>query len=282
MFRRILLILLTPFTFISAQITSFSEEGNWIPEVTSLFPTMLASPRIIGYSAGWRSYDPVFKSSLLPVSLGDRFTIYQFRDLMYGHLSLGIEAGVWAIFEAKPSSLALINADYYIGIPFTYIYDRFALRFRIWHESSHLGDELLIENKHIKRLNPSAEAIDLYLAYELLDGFTLFGGVGSVIRSDKSYKVKPWYLVSGFNYFLNCLKITVANLEATPYLGLYLCNAEYHDWRCDTTVTIGYQWDKSYGHKLRLYLEGHKGFSNDGQFSKQKTEYLALKLIYGY
>lgn len=270
--------LIKPYTPIKTEI----EEGNWLPELSPFFPTMLADPRIIGYSAGYRSYDRIFKTPLLPVSMGDRFSIYQFKDMGKGSLYLGIEAGVWAIFEAKPSSLALINADYYLGIPVTYVNQRFSARLRIYHESSHLGDELLVEKKYIHRLNPSMEAVDFYLAYDFNNDLTVFGGIGHVIRSDKSYRLKPLYLVYGFNYQINEFKLHVGNLEATPYVAAYFSNWQDHRWETDGSLAIGYQWDKLYGRKMRLSLEYHNGYSVEGQFSKKLTNYVAIRLIYGY
>ena len=259
-----------------------AEEGSWLPELVPFFPTLLAEPHIVGYSAGYRSYDRVFRTDLLPVSIGDRFSLYQFKNIPYGRAYFGIEACVWAIFEAKPKSLALINADYYIGLPITYINDRFSARLRVYHQSSHLGDELLVENKHIHRLNPSMEVIDLYLSYDLIDRFTVFGGYSFVLRSDDSYKLKPNGISYGFNYMLDVFKIRCCNLEATPYVATYFSNWESNRWKTDCSVALGYQWDKLYGHKMRLYVEGHDGFSPDGQFSRQRTKYVAIKLLYGY
>ncbi len=258
------------------------EEGEWLPELNPFFPTLLAQPHIVGYSAGYRTYDKVFKIDCLPVSIGDQFSLYQFKNALPGQLFFGIEACVWAIFEAKSNSLALINADYYVALPFTYIHDKFAARLRIFHESSHLGDEILIEKEYIKRLNPSMEVIDLFLSYDLTNSFTLFGGASRVLRSDKSYKIKPKGFYYGFNFYLDRFKLHLCNLEARPYIATYFNHAQENKWKPDSSIALGYQWDKLYGHKLRLFLEGHEGYSQEGQFSKQKTRYLAVRLLYGY
>lgn len=264
------------------QLESIGEEGGWIPEVSTFFPTMLANPHIVGYSAGYRTYDKIFKIGVLPVSIGDQFSIYQFKIDSRSRLYMGIEACVWAIFEARAKSLSLINADYFIALPLTYINDKFSMRLRVWHESSHLGDEFLLEHMNIKRLNPSMEVADISLSYDIVDRLTVFGGYSRVLRSDESYKIKPNGVFYGFNYFLDVWKIKVCNLEATPYIATYFTNLEDNNWALDSSVAVGYQWDKLYGHKLRIYIEGHKGYSAEGQFSKNKTSYAAIKLFYGY
>lgn len=263
-------------------VDGLQEEGNWLPELSPFFSTMLAQPHIIGYSAGYRSYDKRFKTSGLPVSIGDQFSLYQIKIGTLGRLYIGIEACVWAIFEARAKSLSLINADYYAALPLTYINNRFAIRLRVFHQSSHLGDEFLLEHKQIKRLNPSMEVIDLAFSYDVTDRMTAFFGFSRVLRSDDSYKIKPNMIYYGVNYFLNFLKIQISNLEAIPYIAAYFTNLEDNNWKLDSYVAIGYQWDKLYSHKFRIFIEGHDGFSAEGQFSKQKTRYLALKILYGY
>lgn len=256
--------------------------GYWFPELTNYFPTLLGDPRIIGYSAGYRTRDHVFDTPLIPVSMGDRFSIYSY-NAHCGHFHFGIEAAVWAVFEAKTNSLALLNADYFVGFPLAYFYRNFSARLRLYHQSSHLGDELLLEkDPYIHRLNPSMEVVDLFAAYAFNPSFLLFGGVGYVVRSDDSYKVKPWSLQYGFNYEIKKLMVCVSNLEAYPYLGVYFANLQNDKWHLDTTVAIGYQADKSYGHKVRLCLEGHDGYSLEGQFSKKRNRYLEMKIIFGY
>lgn len=210
------------------------EEGDFLPELNPFFPTMLAQPHIIGYSAGYRSYDRTFKISCLPVSIGDQFSLYQFKTETCGRLYFGIEACVWAVFEARAKSLSLINADYFVALPFTYIHNRFSARLRIFHESSHLGDEFLLENRKIDRLNPSMEVVDFALSYDFSPSFTGFLGFSRVIRSDDGFKVKPHGVYYGFNYFLDCYKIKICNLEATPFIATYFSNFEHHNWGLDS------------------------------------------------
>lgn len=258
------------------------EEGNWLPELATQFPTMLGDPRIVGYSVGYRSYDKIFKTPSLPVSIGDKFTIYQFQCFANDRVYLGLEANVWSLFEARAKSLSLLNADYYVALPITYLNDRFSIRLRLSHQSSHLGDEFILEKKDVKRLNPSQEALDLFTSYSVTDSFMVFGGVGKVFRCDEHYRIKPYYFVAALNYQINELKVHLGNLEATPYIGYYCNVSQDNHWKMDNTLTIGYQCDKLYGHKMRLYLEGRDGFSDDGQFSKKRVQYVSLKLLYGY
>lgn len=256
-------------------------EHDLLPEMSPFFPTMLAQPHMLGYSAGYRTYDKVFKLAVLPVSIGDQFSLYQFKTVKYGHLYFGMEACVWAIFEARAKSLSLINADYYVAFPFTYFNDDFTARLRVYHQSSHLGDEYLLENE-INRLNPSMEVIDLSLAYDFYPNLTAFLGYGFVMRSDDSYKVKPSHIFYGFNYFFDYFKVCFLKGEATPYFAAFFQNNENNSWGLDSTFALGYQWNKPCGYKLRAFIEAHDGYEPEGQFSKKKSRYFAVKIMYGY
>jgi hypothetical protein len=256
------------------------EEGVFLPELSPFFPTMLAQPHILGYSVGYRRYDKIYKS-LHPVSIGDQFSLYQFKIGSSARLYLGIEACVWAIFEAKTKSLSLINSDYYIAFPLTYIKNGFVARLRVYHQSSHLGDEFLMESS-IVRVNPSMEVVDLSLAFEPMDRYVFFVGYSRVLRSDESFKVKPNSVYYGINYYLNFFKIHIFNVEAVPYIAAYFLCQENNDWNLDSSAALGYQWDKSYGRKLRVYLMGHNGYSVEGQFAIKKTGYVSINLLYGY
>ena len=255
-------------------------EGTFLPELNRFFPTMLAQPHIIGYSVGFRSYDKIFKSTI-PVSIGDQFSLYQFKLNSSAKLYFGVEACVWAVFEGKTKSLSLINADYFVSLPLTYVNDRFSARLRVFHESSHLGDEFLLENK-IDRKNPSMEGIDLSLCYEPIDRLELFLGYRRILRSDESFKVKPNSVYYGFNYFLECAKVKMFSCEGIPYIAAYFANHENNHWNFDKSIAIGFQWEKYYGHKLRIYLEAHDGHSAEGQFARKKAKAVSINLLYGY
>lgn len=282
------------FTYADVDCTDFADSDNvtevesaLLPELNPFFPTMLGSGRVIAYSAGYRTYDSIFRTQCIPVSIGDQFSLCKINFFSFGQLYFGFEACVWAIFEARVSSLSLINSDYYIGLPFTYFYNDFAAKIRVYHESSHLGDEFLLEHRGIERLNPSMEVFDIAVAYTFKRNLTTFLGYSCVLRSDDSFKIKPNGLYYGFNYFFNGLTLKFLNIEGTPYIAGYFTNYQDNNWSLNSSGAIGIQFDniqfdRSYGHKARFYLEFQDGHSYDGQFSKKNTKYFALKAQYGY
>ena len=53
----------------------------------------------------------------------------------------------------------LINTDYLVAIPLSYAIDNWAVRLRVYHISTHLGDEYMNNHQDVIRLNPSFETL---------------------------------------------------------------------------------------------------------------------------
>jgi hypothetical protein len=81
-------------------------------------------------------------------------------------LQLGALASVFAQFNLDEPSFDLINADYLVGIPATLRVGGFSARLRVYHQSSHLGDEFLL-SRDPERINLSFESLELILSQEV-------------------------------------------------------------------------------------------------------------------
>jgi Protein of unknown function (DUF1207) len=85
-----------------------------------------------------------------------------------GAWEVGIQAGVFSLFDLDAPSTDLVDTDYIVGFPFAYRARNFSAMARFFHQSSHLGHEFASRNR-VERVNPSQEAVDLRLSYELTD-----------------------------------------------------------------------------------------------------------------
>ncbi len=268
-------------------------KGVWFPQSTVLFPPLVANPREVKYSAAWRFGDRVIGQQVAAVSLGDEFPIFRWRNVFRwcGDLQVGIAGDVWAVFNFKhvdhnDEMSELINTDYYLGIPFTYAFDQWSFRLRIYHISSHLGDEYLVNHpdKLATRVNPSFEAIDFFASYQASKDVRLYIGPGVVIHSDKSFKIKPLYVEYGAEFRFLGRNLDYHRLYGTPFLAGHFEHWQARHWDIDATVMLGYEWSKlqGIGRKMRIYADWHKGFSEEGQFFKRHTQYGELGLSWGF
>lgn len=270
-------------------------EGIWFPQATVLFAPLVADPRQPTYSGALRFSDHIVGNKAVAVSLGDDFPIFRWRDVFrwHGDMQIGIDAGVWAVFNFSDiprnnngDVCELVNADYFAGIPLTYAVDRYSFRMRVYHISSHLGDEFLVDHPSFiaKRKNPSFEAIDLFGSYQLSSGLRLYAGLGIVVHSDKSFKIKPFYVEWGAELRLFGRKMYYHRLYGTPFFAVHLENWQQRDWNLDSTFKLGYEWSKlqGVGRKMRIYIDYHQGYSYEGQFFNKRTRYGEIGLSWGF
>jgi hypothetical protein len=217
--------------------------------------------------------------TMTSVGFGETFGIYRFFGSREGDgMQLSVVGALLAQFNMDTPSWDLINADYILGFPVTYRYGGNSLRFRIYHQSSHLGDELLLSANHPDRVNLSYEAIELIYSIEWR-GLRLYGGGEYLIHKepgDLKSKSAHW----GIEY--RGSKPLVWN--GRPIVGVDMKSLDEHNWAIDTSVKAGLE----FGHpnpgqrRLRLMAEWYKGFDPHGQFYTNKVEYYGIGISLGF
>lgn len=269
--------------------------GIWFPQSTVIFPPLVASPRQPVNSINYRANDKVIGRSVASVSLGDDFPIFRWRNVFHwqGDLQIGIEAGIWSVFNYSDipkrndgQTCELVNTDYFVGVPLSYGFDKWSFRFRGYHISCHLGDELFVNKPRFLRCrkNPSFEAIDLYTSYQATQGIRLYAGPGYIIHSDRSFPMERWYLEYGAEFRFWGRKFYYHKLYGTTFFAVDCQNWQVRDWGMDYTLKLGYEFSKlqGVGRKFRIYVDYHHGYSYEGQFFLCKTSYEEIGLSWGF
>lgn len=265
--------------------------GIWFPQMTELYLPMIADPRSVTYAIGWRSGDRVIGKKAIGVSLGDDFPIYRWLDVFWcGDLQIGIEAGIWSVFNMDPKpNIAegwgeLVNTDFYVGIPISMATGPWSFRFRGYHISSHLGDEYMVDHPDVVRVNPSIEAIDFFTSYQATEAIRVYVGPGAVVHSDPTFPWKPFYIEYGTEARFLGTKFHNQRLYGTLFFALFWRNCQELDFNFDGTYRAGYEFSKlqGIGRKFRLYVGYHHGYSLEGQFSKLRTRYFEFNMNYGF
>ena len=259
--------------------------GVWLPEDPVLFRPLMADPREVTYSAGWRFNDQVLVKNVIDVSFGDSIPFYRLF-LGKGALQIDLEGALWVTFDPLHDSSPLINADYYGGLVLTYGYKDWSFRLRGFHISSHIGDEFLLDHPDFDRRNASAEYVDLYASYDLTDEIRLYGGAGWVVAQDDEFHVSPFYAGAGVEVRMHGLGFTnwCNQVYGEPIMAMHFRYSKDFKKHVDSTYILGYEWGKICGlaRKVRLYMEYHDGYSLEGQFAKRPTNYFSIRISYGY
>ncbi|NGX46565.1 MAG: hypothetical protein K940chlam2_01757 [Chlamydiae bacterium] len=268
--------------------------GVWFPQSTMLFQPLVANPRQVTYSASYRAGDRVVGKNAIPISMGDDFPVYRWQGVfpMCGDLQIGVQACIWAVFNFEDvphmdgTCCELVNTDYLLGIPLTYAFDRWAFRLRLYHISSHLGDEFLVNRPFFLplRMNPSFEALEFMTSYQITRGLRVYFGPGLILHNDRSFDMETFYVDYGAEWRFGGSRFVCHRLYGTWFLALDVENWQVRDWQFDWTIKGGYEFSKlaGIGRKMRLYASYHDGFSYEGQFFKLKTNYGEFGLSWGF
>jgi len=274
-------------TAVASPVQPHAPGGVWFPTNTVLFQPLLANPKEPTLSAAYRWGDDVLAAQDAAVAIGGIFPIYRAFDVFYWHgdLQIDISACVFAIFNMRPDALShdLIDADYFVSIPITYAFGKWAYRLRLYHISTHIGDEFLVYHPGFDRLNPSFEVLDFISSYQFKKSIRVYWGEGFILQSDNSYPLKHWMLEYGFEWDMPFWCYYGGGVYGSPFLTGDLQMWEAVSYRPSFTVQCGYSWStlESCAEKVRMFLEYHNGRS-DGQFFKDHTHYIAFRLAWGY
>jgi hypothetical protein len=249
---------------------------------------MIADPRQVCYSVGWRFDDQVFTQNVIDVSYGDTIPIYRWFNVWpwCGIMQLELEGALWAIFDPLHNSSPLLNADYYVGFPLTYAINNWSFRFRVYHISSHIGDEFLLDHPHFDRRNASAEYADFFVSNDFTDQIRLYAGVNYIFAQDDEFRCTPWTFECGTEIRMRHLGFYdwCDQLYGEPFLAMHFRFRKDFKHHIDQTYVLGYEFGKLTGlnHKLRFFIEYHDGYSLEGQFCKLATNYFSIRTSYGF
>ncbi len=208
------------------------------------------------------------------VSITAFYPLYRATWLLTGgQWQMNLQAGILSQFNMDRASNDLLNTDFLVGFPATYRNGDFSLRTRLMHQSSHLGDELLLSENAPKRVNLSFEFVDLILSQEMGD-WRAYGG-GTYLISREPSTMKRWEGQAGLEYRDNLFSsIPGSLLMAVDYRA-----REETDWEAQVGGKIG--WDVSWevGPQtvdFDVVLQGYSGPLPFGQFFTVDTSYFGI------
>jgi len=247
---------------------------NALPE-TELFPPLIADPRQPRFSLSYQHYQtPSDTFNAGAVALGEYFG---FTSGILGESGLsqfGIQAGVFALFNLQAPSMDLINADYWIGFPLSYRKGPWAYVLRLYHQSSHLGDEFILGNPGVNRVNVSYEGLEFLTSHEW-DRIRVYGGGGYLINS--STDLDPLTAHGGIEY-----QHPRAVGEFDLIAAMDVRSSEEVDWAGSYSYQVGFEVRGLSRRRARLMLEHFRGRSPNGQFYNEQLRYTGVGLYFAF
>ena len=257
--------------------TSGSTEIDGALPQHSLFEPLIADPKWPRFSLAYHYYlkDRMPKHAFSP-NFGASFGLYR-AEAKNLEWEIGVQAGLFALMDIGKTPSALINADYFVGLPLSYSSGSWSGLIRLYHISSHLGDEFMLtpEGKKTERINLSYEGIDMLFSYHF-GNTRVYGGGGYIIHKEPSY-YKPLKIQGGAEYYSGT---TFLNGRLRPIGGIDIKAEEHGKWIPGISCKAGVQLENSslISSKVQLMLEFYSGKSIHGQFYKDSVKYIGVGL----
>ncbi len=250
-----------------------------------LFKPLLADPRWAHFSASYRHFlnDNFEGRNIGAVSFGETIPFYRGnigRSLV--QWEAGLQAGVFSDFNLGAPSTDLINTDFIASAYSSVRAKQFSAFGRIYHQSSHLGDEFLLRriNSTFERINLSYEGADLRLSYEFPYGMRIYGGGGGLFHKEPS-SLEVWMAQYGVE-FRSPWRLNFAPIR--PIIAADLKNFQENNWNTDVSIRGGIEFDnlQVLNRKLQILVEYFNGNSPSGQFLRNNVEYIGVGAHYHF
>lgn len=218
-------------------------------------------------------------TTIASVGLGDSFGIVRWGGPHPNEgVQLDVIGSIFAQFDLGAASNDLINADYLIGLPFTFRRSGFSTRVKVYHQSSHLGDEYLLRGASIERDNLSFESIELLASQET-------GPLRVYAGGERVFRREPDALPS--KLFHGGAELRTGRAGPVQLVGgVDLKATDLHDWSPATSARMGFEMARrgSGNHPPRLVtlmVELYEGPSPYGQFFQDDISYIGVGLHFG-
>ena len=248
-------------------------QPKWLPRGL-LFSPLHADPRWPHFSALYRHFTSGMDvSGVFSGNFGETFSIYRNKSAFGGEWDFGIQGGVFSILDVSQQSIDLVNADYLVGIMASYRNGGLSGFVRLHHQSSHLGDEFLLNNPEVERINLSFEELDAKVSYELASWLRVYGGGGYLVNRFPAIGrgTSQWgaELTSSRTFFGGRLRpVVYADFQAN----------ERSNWNVARSLMAGFQFENARvgDRQIQILAEYFAGPSPDGQFYRQKVEWIGM------
>lgn len=258
-----------------------------------VFRPLLADPKQPQFFASYQTLrvrDGGSSVNVGSVGFGENFGLWSRRvEGGCDGVQVGILAGVFSQFNLDAPSSDLINTDFVVGIPVSWRSGLWSARLRLYHQSSHLGDEFLLGRPGFNRVNLSFEEVEGLVALDAPGGWgRLYAGGGYLVHREPAgldrHRAQWGVELRGPVLHWSLLeKAMNGSLAITPVLGADFKAFEEFHWNINANVAGGFEWFRAGStRRFRLLVNYYHGFNPYGQFFAQKIETVGIGLYLSF
>lgn len=217
-----------------------------------------------------------YKGSIVPFAFGFAKPFYR-RSTDAAHAEEWVlDLASFTQFEAYHDDVMdkarrqIMNTDYKISIIYNVRRGENNYRFRVYHISSHLGDDYIYRNKLTAPSPNSVNYEQLDATYSrVVNDWRLYGGLGVVLRKSEERKL----LSAQLGAFYKKPSVHAARLVGGADIKFW----QQTDFRPGIHGGIGVEVGRTQNN-LTFLLEGYSGFRPYSQFEQQQTSWIGVGL----
>ncbi len=244
-----------------------------------VFRPLLADPKEPRFSGSFnrvRFRDVGESVNVSAVGFGGTLGLWGIRqDQNCNGFQVNIFGAVFSQFNLDAPSSDLINSDFQFGVPITFRHGVFSARLRVFHQSSHVGDEFLLNNPGFNRVNLTFEMVEALISLHSTWA-RLYGGGGYLYHREPALDrgTLQWGLeLRAPPSVVPLLGSWMEGLLIAPVFGADFRSVEQLGWNINTNILGGFELSrKTSTRRFRFLLNYYRGRNPFGQFFDQKIE----------
>jgi hypothetical protein len=187
-----------------------------------------------------------------------------------------MEGAVFPRLDPIAESTPLIACDFRAGIPLTYGCGPLHFKLEYYHISSHLGDEFMLENPDVRRINYSRDTLSFGLGYYWTEALRLYGEIGFAPSAVGG--AEPWDVQFGVDF-----SPPYTPRRGSPFVALNAHLREDVEFNGNFVAQAGWQWRRRpSGGVFRLGLQYFTGKNEQYEFYSDSESRLGYGLWCDY
>jgi len=190
-------------------------------------------------------------------------------------MTLSVRGLMTARFDTCASSFPQQNTDYFGGFAFGRRFGNDAYEVYLFHQSAHLGDEVLDSGER-RRINYGREAVRVLWSRDYGDLRIYAGPTANMTASESFLRGKTALQAGGEYRFRRWGRLMYAALDVQA--------KEDTNWRPGVTGQLGVHLDDgpTMRRNVRVFLELYSGYSHMGQFWRVYESFVMLGIGYNW
>ena len=244
------------------------------------FKPLLADPKQPQFFFSFlRMKTQTMRANVAAVGYGENFGLVKWLGEHPGDgTQISLNAGLFAQFNLSTPSANLVNADYTVGLALSKRVGPWSGRLNLYHLSSHLGDEFILDQPEVTRVNLSLIGSEALASYDW-EHWRMYGGGGYLLHRNPE-NIDRGLARVGMEYHASERFWKLGR----PVAGLDVHSIEAQDWEAGISLKAGFEFGQPEPGRrsARLLAEAYKGYAPFGQFYDTEIQYYGLGFYLGF